>query len=292
MKIIKNLALLAVVCVPILAGCGNTASDPEAIKNERLDKLGNVQVISREDGSGTRSAFAELIGFLKNDEGKPDMTTEKAQIAEDTENVCTLVSENESAIGYLSLGAVPEDGSVKVLKVNGAEPSLEEKTYPLGRTFYLAHSGQLNDLEEDFLTYVHSAGQAVVAESFLPIAKNSSFLSNKEAGTIVIGGSTSVAPLMEKLADAYMKINSNADIVVQASDSSDGLTKAMSGELDFAMSSRELKDYEMELLDYEAIAKDNIVVIVNPENPLEDITIESLKRIFTGEIEKWEDLNQ
>lgn len=124
------------------------------------------------------------------------------------------------------------------------------------------------------------------------MAKSSSFLSNKATGEITIEGSTSVAPLMEKLAEAYEQINTNAKITVTATDSSKGLTKAMSGECDFGMSSRNLKDYEKELLDYETIARDNIVVIVEGNNPLDDITLEALKLIYTGELRNWNDLNQ
>ncbi|MCI7740344.1 MAG: substrate-binding domain-containing protein [Lachnospiraceae bacterium] len=285
--------LSALLMAALLSGCSQSGQDSsQRTKTEGLDQLKDIQVISREEGSGTRSAFAELVGFVGNEEGKQDLTTDKAQIAENAEEVCKLVGENTSAVGYISLGTVPEDGGIKVLKVNGTQASLEEKSYPLSRTFYLAYSGQLSELEQDFLSYVHGAGQDIVAEAYIPVAKSSSFLSNKAKGTLKIGGSTSVAPLIANLANAYMKINSNAKIIVQSSDSSDGLTKAMSGEFDFGMSSRDLKDYEMELLDYEAIAEDDIAVIVNAENPLEDITLEELKNVFTGMFVKWEELNQ
>ena len=285
--------LFGLLMTALLAGCSQKGQDSsQNTKTEGLDQLGEIQVVSREEGSGTRNVFAEIVGFLENNEGKPDLTTDKAQIAENADKVCELVSENKSAIGYVSLGTVPEGKNIKVLKVNGSEASLEEKKYPLSRTFYLAYSGRLSELEQDFLSYVHGAGQELVAESYIPVAKSSSFLSNKANGTLTIGGSTSVAPLIANIATAYMKINSNAKIVVQSSDSSDGLTKAMSGEFDFGMSSRDLKDYEMELLDYEAIAEDDIAVIVNAENPLEDITLEELKNVFTGTFVKWEELNQ
>lgn len=294
MKSRKKPFLLAGICLLLLlSGCADTGqTGGQDTRTEGLEKLGSILVISREEGSGTRNAFAELSGFLENTEGKPDLTTERAQIAESTEAVLEMVGENESAIGYLSLGALPESESIKTIKVNGAEADLKEKSYPLSRNFYLAYSGTLSELEQDFLTYVHGAGQALVEESYIPVAKSSTFLSNKEKGTITISGSTSVAPLMEKLAEAYMKINPNAEIIVEATDSTDGLTRAMSGEVNLGMASRELKDYESELLDYEAIARDNIAVIVNAKNPLENITLDSLKNIFTGEFEKWEDLNQ
>lgn len=277
----------------ILAGCNSSEKSAEqSTKTEGLDKLNEIQVISREEGSGTRSTFAELLGFLKNDEGKPDLTTDRAQIAEDAGQVCEMIEDNPSAIGYLSLAAVPSDGSMKILKVNGREASFEEKTYPLSRTFYLTYSGQLTELEEDFLTYISGKGQEIVERSYVPVAKSSSFLSNQAEGRIKIGGSTSVEPLIIELAEAYMELNPHAQIVVESSDSGDGLTRTMSGELDFGMSSRDLKDYEMELLDYEAIAKDDIAVIVNSDNPLENLTTDELKNIFTGECIRWDELNQ
>lgn len=290
----KNVAffLSVILMLLVLSGCSSAQNSEQNQKIEGLDKLNGIQVVSREEGSGTRSAFAELAGFSGSNESRPDLTTEQAQIAENAEEVCRLVQENVSAIGYISMGTVVDEKSIKILKVNGLTANLEEKAYPLGRTFYLAYCGKLSELEQDFLTYVHGAGQEIVSESYIPVAKSSSFLSGKQKGSIKIGGSTSVAPLMEKLADAYMERNPDAQITVEATDSGDGLTRAMSGELDFGMSSRDLKDYEMELLDYEAIAEDNIAVIVNAENPLENITIDALKKIFTGECAKWEELNQ
>ncbi|MDD6207246.1 MAG: substrate-binding domain-containing protein [Clostridiales bacterium] len=294
MKLKKILCMLLCMSL-VLALPGCQSQEPASAQNkeiEGLDKLGDVQVVSREEGSGTRSTFAELAGFSGTDEEKTDRTTKSATIANDAEEVQNLVSQNQSAIGYVSLGTFEENDPIKALKVNGVAASLEEKSYPLSRTFYLAYCGKRNELEQDFLSYVHGAGQSIVAESYMPVAKSSQFLSNQKKGTIRIGGSTSVAPLMEKLAKAYMEINPNADIIVEASDSGDGLTRAMSGELDFGMSSRDLKDYEMELLDYEEIAKDQIVLVVNAGNPLEDISMDNLKKIFTGEYEQWNELNQ
>ena len=289
----RPLLLFGIGFLLFLSACGNTeGKNTETGKTEGLEKLNEIQVISREEGSGTRSAFAELVGFSENEEGKTDLTAENAEIAENAEDVCTLVGENVSAVGYISLGSMPEGKRIRTIKVNGAEAGIKEKSYPLSRTFYLAYCGELSELEKDFLTYVHSEGQKIVRENYIPVAKSSLFLSGKEKGTIKIGGSTSVAPLMEELADDYMEINQNAEIVVEATDSGDGLTRVMSGELDLGMASRDLKDYEIELLDYEAIAEDDIAVIVNAENPLENITTEALRNIFTGEFTKWEELNQ
>lgn len=181
--------------------------------------------------------------------------------------------------------------NVKTLTVEG-QTSEESKKYPLSRDFYLAYIGTLNELELDFLTYVHGAGQEIVAKNYGTVAKSSTFLSNQAEGEILIEGSTSVAPLMEQLAEAYEKINTHATITVIATDSTQGLTQAMAGKCDFAMSSRNLKDYEKELLDYESIARDNIVVIVEKENPMTDILLSELKEIYTGGITAWEELNQ
>lgn len=276
-----------------LQGCNKEIHDTDQkSKTEGLDQLGDIQVISREEGSGTRNAFAQIAGFLENQEEKPDLTTSRAQIVQNPEEVCEIVRGEPSAIGYLSMGTVPEDQKIKTLKVNGKKASTKEKAYPLCRTFYLAYSGQKNELKEDFLTYVHSKGQEIIAKKYTPVAKSSTFLSNKAKGTLKIGGSTSIAPLMEELAKEYEQYNPNAAIQIESTDSTKGLTNTMSNEYDLGMSSRDLKDYEMELLDYEAIAIDDIAVIVNEKNPLEDISIEDLKQIFTGQYVKWEELNQ
>lgn len=288
------LMVLAFAC--LLAGCNSSVQKEKTTRVDGLDQLGEVEVISREDGSGTRSTFAQLAGFASEsaDSEQSDDTTEDAVIAESAEEVIGKVREGKSAIGYISMGASEELEQEKVLKVDGIEgtkENVEKGTYPLGRSFYLAHIGELSELEQDFLTYVKGKGQEIVEASFVPIGKSSTFLSNQSEGTIVIHGSTSVAPLMEELAAEYMKINSNARIQVEASDSTAGLTDAMQGACDFGMSSRELKDYEKELLDYDMIAKDGIEVIVNQENPLEDISLDQLKDIYTGTIHEWEELN-
>lgn len=208
-----------------------------------------------------------------------------------TEFDCRGLEANPSAIGYVSGGALQDVEGVKSLSVNGISTEAQEGAYPLSRNFYLAYCGKLNDLEQDFLTYIHSEGQEIVGEVYIPVAKSNTFLSNQAEGTIRITGSTSIAPLMEQLAQAYMEINPHAVIEVNATDSTDGLTQAMSGSCDFGMSARALKDYEMELLDYEMIAEDNIAVIVNEENPIEDISLTDLKSIYVGDIETWQELN-
>lgn len=269
-----------------LSACGSTGQTQTAQPVEGLDALGRITVVSREEGSGTRSSFAMLANFESSEGARSDLTTEDAEIANSAEEVLSAVAGNDAAIGYLSAGQL--DDSVKALTINGID--MERAGYPLGRSFYLAYSGQLSELEQDFLTYVHGAGQKIVGESYGTVAKSGSFLSNKAEGVLTLQGSTSVAPLMEALAEDYESRNPNASITVTATDSTDGLNAAMQGKCNFGMSSRELKDYEQELLDYEAIAQDKIAVVVNCDNPLTDLTLEQLKAIYTGELPYWADL--
>ncbi len=277
----------------LLGGCGAKNAAPEPV--DGLENLGTIQVVSREEGSGTRSAFAELLGFAESsDSSKTDSTTGNAIIVGSTDDVITAVAVNPAAIGYISMGAADNAQDMKVLAVDDTEATMEhvrDDSYPLSRPFCLAWSGTLSDLEQDFLTYVLGSGQEIVEQSYVPVDDSTTFLSGQQEGTITIHGSSSAAPLLEELAEAYMEINPHAVIEVTASDSSSGLNDAIQGSCDFAMSSRELEDYEKELLDYEVIAQDGISVIVNSENPLDNVTAAELKSIFTGSISDWGAIN-
>lgn len=289
------LAVLLLVAALSLAGCGMSAGNSGGqLSQEQVDgleKLGKIKVISREDGSGTRSTFAELAGFAGGGRG-PDLTREDAAIADNADAVVQQVAGDKAAIGYASYGTVHSAADVKILAVNGFDVSSGKGSYPLRRSFYLAYSGRLSDLEQDFLTYVTGAGQELVGKSFGAVAKADRFVSNQAAGELRIIGSTSVTPLISELAGAYERINPHAVIKVVSSDTSDGLTRAMRGECSFGMASRELKDYEKELLNYRLIAHDDIVVIVNKANPLNSITLEQLKEIYMGKAISWQDLYQ
>ncbi|MBP3458717.1 MAG: substrate-binding domain-containing protein [Lachnospiraceae bacterium] len=250
MKMRKKAAfLLAGIAMAGLIGCGNVKQPEKSTSVEGLRELGKITVVSREEGSGTRGTFAQLLDFQSKEEGRADLTTEDAIITESSEGVIDLVESDSAGIGYLSMGTRNLD-KVKVLSVNGISADVNDSKYPLTRGFYLAYSGKLSELEQDFMIYIHGAGQEIVGKSYAQIAKSSTFLSNQAKGTIVIGGSSSVYPLIKELAENYMKINPNAEITVKQSDSTDGLTGAMNGTYDLGMSSRELKDYEKELLDY------------------------------------------
>ena len=247
-----------------------------------LEKLGEIHVVSREEGSGTRNVFAESIGFLDSTTGR-DLTLDAAVVAGDGDTVKKLVQEDTNAIGYVSAGLVKDDDKLRTVTVDGKK---------LDRGFYLAYSGKLTELEQEFITYIEGTGQEIVQRSFTPIGSVKQFLSLKPKGSIKIGGSSSMYELMQELAAAYMELNPNATIEVIGTDSTNGLTGTMSGIYDIGMSSRELKVYEKELLSFEVIARDEIAVIVHADNPLENISSKDLKAIYTGEITRWKELTE
>lgn len=261
----------------LLAGCASE----KTTHVDGLDELGSIEVVTREEGSGTRSTFAEKAGITDSATGM-DQTAKDSLVAESNEAVLQEVAENKNAIGYLSSAIVGENDQVH-------EVTVTKKN--LSRNFYLAYTGKLSDVEEDFIRYIRSAGQEIVAKTYTPVANPTTFLSNKANGTIVIGGSTSVAPLMKKLVDAYKTLNPNAKIEIRETDSQNGLSGTMEGTYDLGMSSRELKSYEEELLTKVKIGQDQIEVIVNKENPVQKISVDQLKKIYTGELTKWSQLN-
>ena len=286
----KKWSFLFTVCLmTALIGCGQKNSQVDKNNSEELNKLGQIQVISREEGSGTRDTFASLAGFNKDGADGIDKTVNTATIADSMDSVIGTVSKNPSAIGYVSAGTTGIEG-VKTLEINGEAVSDNKGKYPLTRSFYLAYSGTLNDVEQDFMTYVQSAGQEIVSGHYETIAKNATFLSNQSEGTIRIEGSTSMAALMKEIADAYMKMNTHATIQVTATDSTKGLNSVMSGNCDMAMSSRDLKDEEKSELKEYQIAIDGIAVITNSANKVKDLTLDQVKDIYTGKITNWKEV--
>ena len=279
-KYMKSIAFAAAALVSLsLAGCGASESElPD------LSGLGDITVVAREEGSGTRSEFETLV----------DTAEEGAnEVVLSTEQVLELVSDDENAIGYVAFSAIGDMSDVTVLSVDGVActaDTIGDGDYPLGREYILAYSGTLSDLESDFLTYVRSAGQDIAAQICTPVRSATVFLSNGESGLITISGSSSMETLITELIADYQTYNPNAEFEVSISDSTEGLNEAMRGECDFAMSSRSLKSYEEELLEYKAIAADGIAVVVNSENPLTDISTKRLKSIYDGDVTAWSDL--
>lgn len=254
-----------------------------------------IDVISREEGSGTRSAFVELTGVEQKVDGKKvDMTTEDAQITNSTAVMMTAVAGDPYAIGYISLGSLND--SVKAVKVAGVEATAENVkngTYKVARPFNIAwKEDALSDAGRDFIAYiVSSEGQAIVsANGYVGSDDAAAYEAAAVSGKVVVAGSSSVSPVMEKLAEAYMAVNANAEIEIQTSDSTTGMTSAMEGSCEIGMASRELKEAEAAALEHCAIAMDGIAVIVNKENPADELTLEQIGAIYTGEATAWNEL--
>ncbi|MCH1983090.1 substrate-binding domain-containing protein [Ruminococcus sp. OA3] len=257
---------------------------------------GPITIVSREDGSGTRGAFVELFGIEEEVNGeKVDMTTEEAKITNSTSVMMTTVQGDVNAIGYISLGSLNE--TVKAAKIDGAEATaenIESGSYQVVRPFNVAAKEDLSEVASDFMAFIMSTeGQAVVEENgYIPVSDVKAYEGNKPAGKVVVAGSSSVTPVMEKLKEAYAAVNPDAEIEVQQSDSTTGMQSAIDGLCDIGMASRELKDSETKAgLVPTVIAQDGIAVIVNNESGIDELTSDQVKGIYTGEILDWEDLN-
>ena len=258
---------------------------------------GAITVLSREDGSGTRGAFVELLGIEQEDAdgNKVDMTVDTAEITNSTSVMMTTVAGNTNAIGYVSLGSL-DTSMVKALNVDGVAATVDtvkDGSYTVARPFNIATAGEPEGVAADFINFIMSDdGQAVVSEDgYVSQGSTGAFTSDESEGTITVGGSSSVTPVMEKLAEAYEAVNPNATIEVQQSDSTTGMTSTLDGSYDIGMASRELKDTELESgLVPTVIAMNGIAIIVNPENPITDITSEQVMQIYTGEITDWSEV--
>ena len=253
---------------------------------------GPITVMSREDGSGTRSAFIELTGVEQDD---VDMTTVDAVITNSTAVMLTSVSGDPNAIGYVSMGSLNE--TVKAVSVDGAAATVEgvkDGSYTLSRPFNVTTYGEVGEITQDFLNYIMSAeGQAVISENGYIAVDDAaeSYTASGLSGEITVGGSSSVTPVMEKLAEAYMALNPDVTIIVQQSDSTTGVTGTIEGTVDMGMASRAIKDEEVEQgVNGTTIAMDGIAVIVNLENDTENLTTEQIMNIYTGAVTDWSEL--
>ena len=291
MRAKKLLAVgLSVLCVAsLVTGCGSKKGDKAAGGSKP------ISVVTREDGSGTRGAFIELFGIEQEEGGKKvDKTTASASVSQSTEVMMTTVAGDEYAIGYTSLGALND--KVKALKVDGVEATAENVksgTYKISRPFNIATKKDVSEAAQDFINYIMSAdGQKVVEDNgYIAVSENAAFKSNGAKGKIVVAGSSSVTPVMEKLAEAYQKVNTGAQVEVQQSDSTTGMTSAAEGVCDIGMASRELKDSELSAgLTPTVIAIDGIAVVVNKNNDVDGLTSDQVKSIYTGSITKWSEV--
>ncbi len=296
MKKSVSLLLAGLMLCGALAGCGgnnNTAENTDSQTEQTSESTGTsgaIHVVSREDGSGTRGAFVELTG-VEDDNG--DNTTVEAEIANRTDAVLTTVAGNEAAIGYVSLGSLND--TVKAVTVDGVEATVDNVksgTYTLSRPFNIATKGEPTGVAADFINFIMSAdGQAIVGEDYITVNDEAeAFTSDGSSGQITVGGSSSVSPVMEQLIEAYKAVNPNAQIDLQTSDSTSGMTGAMDGTFAIGMASRELHEDEAGQLTAQAIAMDGIAVIVNPANTVDNLTMDQIRSIYVGETTDWSEV--
>lgn len=303
-KIAAAVMMVSMVAVTAV-GCGSSngtdtkgADANQSDATSDWDETSDVTIVSREDGSGTRGAFIELFGIEeKQDDGtKVDMTTTDAQITNNTSVMLTTVADNEYAIGYVSLGSLND--SVKALKIDGAEATaenIENGSYKVSRPFNIAVKKDLNNkVAKDFMSFIMSTeGQKVVAdEKYIAVADVKDYAGTKPSGSCVVGGSSSVSPLMEKLIEAYKTVNPDASIELQTSDSTTGMTSTIEGSYDIGMASRELKEEEAAELEPTVIATDGIAVVVNNANPLDELSADQVKDIYVGNVSTWDEITK
>lgn len=322
MKKSNKLALAAVMVMSMMTACGasttetaapaadttaaavadTTAADTEAAASEAQTEAagasmeGAIDVISREDGSGTRGAFIELFGVEQKDASgeKVDYTTDDAEITNSTEVMITSVAGDKQAIGYISLGSLND--SVKALKIDGAAATVDDikdGTYKIARPFNIVTTGEVSDVAQDFINFIFSEeGQKVVEDNgYISQGNQGAYTASGKSGKVTVAGSSSVTPVMEKLAEAYKALNSDVTVEVQQSDSTTGVTSSIEGVCDIGMASRDLKDEETAKgAQGQVIAMDGIAVVVNNENPIEDLTSEQVKDIYVGDTTDWSEL--
>lgn len=298
----KKVGIAAILCMGLLAGCGGggeeAASTSEGSATTEasadFDATQTINATTRENGSGTRSAFVELFGIL--DDEDVDQTSTSIAETNSTSVMMQTVAGDEYAIGYISLGSL--DDTVKAVSIDGVAPSIEtvaDGSYSISRPFNIVTTDELSDAAQDFVNFIMSAdGQAVVEENGqISVGEGEAYTAaDGLSGTVVCSGSSSVTPLMEKLAEAYEAVNPDVDVQVQQSDSSTGVTNAIDGTCDIGMASRDLDDSETSQgVTSTTIAQDGIAVIVNNNNPTEDLTADQVKSIYLGETTTWDELN-
>lgn len=292
-KLFSVLTLAGLTALVGLSACGKSNGGSSSASSSAS---GNISVVSREDGSGTRGAFVELFGVQEEQNGeKVDLTTDKAIVTNSTSVMLTTVAGDKSAIGYASLGALND--SVKVLNIDGQKASVEtikDGSYKISRPFNIVTKSEISKSAKDFMAYILSSdGQKIVKENgYIPLEQKEPYQTSVTTGKVVVSGSSSVTPVMEKLKEAYGKVNSKVEVEIQQSDSSTGITNAIEGTADIGMASRDLKDEETSKgVSSTVIAMDGIAVIINKDNKVDGLTSEQVKTIFTGKTTSWDGLS-
>ena len=300
MKLKKFITVVAMTAMvgTLAVGCGKSDSKDNSSdkKSESSwDSSNDITILSREDGSGTRGAFIELFGIEEEKNGeKVDMTTDEAQITNSTSFMMTTVAGDDYSIGYVSLGSL--DDSVKALKIDGAEATAENikaGKYKVSRPFNIAVKKDMkNEVAKDFINYVMSEeGQKIVSDNgYIPVDGAKPYSGKEVSGKVVVGGSSSVSPVMEKLIEGYKAVNSKANVELQTTDSTTGMTSTIDGSYDIGMASRDLKDDEAAKLQNTVIATDGIAVIVNKNNTTDELSADQVKSIYTGDATTWDEV--
>ena len=293
MKKLISLALLGIMVLTLFTGCKSSTGT-----NDGFNSSSDIVVVTREEGSGTRGAFIELTGIEEktNDGSKTDRTSKEAITQMKTDTILTTVAGDNTSIGYVSMGSLND--TVKAINIEGISPTSENvknASYKISRPFNIAikrQTSQISGLSQDFISFIMSKeGQDVISENYIEVDDSAPpYSGNKPSGKIVIAGSSSVTPVMEKLREAYLLVNPDAEIEIQQSDSSSGMKAAIDGTVDIGMSSRELKDSEKDKLKDIAIALDGIAVITHNENTIDNLTIDDVKSIFIGDVIKWNEI--
>lgn len=289
-KRILAILLTAAMGLTALAGCSGGGEEAG------FDQNAEIGLIAREEGSGTRGAFIELFGIEEKDAdgNKVDKTAASAVITDKTSVMMTTVSGDLYAIGYISLGSL--NNTVKAVKIDGVEATaanVESETYKIVRPFNIVTKATVSEAAQDFIGFILSAdGQKVIGDNgYIAVSDAAAYSGKPAGGKVVIHGSSSVTPVMEKLKEAYIALNPGVSIEVQQSDSTSGVTDTIDGTCDIGMASRDLKDTEAEKgVTGTVIAKDGIAVIVNNDSPVEELSSEQVKSIFTGETTVWSDI--
>ena len=294
-KVLLSLVLAGAVVSGVFTGCSADKSNKEN-KDTTAGVTGSITVVSREEGSGTRGAFVELMGIEAKDASgkKIDNTTTAAEITNSTAVMLTTVAGNKNAIGYVSLGSLND--TVQALTIDGTEPTAENVkngSYKVSRPFNIVTKENLNPAAQDFVNYIRSAdGQKIIEDNhYVSQSNTGAFKSSGAKGKVLVAGSSSVTPVMEKLAEAYQKINAGVTVEVQQSDSTTGIVSAIDGTCDIGMASRELKDTETAKgVNATVIAMDGVAVIVNKANPLKAVSTDTVRQIYTGAVTDWADV--
>ncbi len=279
-------AFAAALCAVGLIACGQ----PQAAAEKAAD---TVAVFSREDGSGTRSAFAELVGLQqKAADGTPvDLTANDAVITNSTSVMLTSVANDPAAIGYVSMGSLTD--AVRALAIDGVEATpanVKSGAYKLARPLNFVTKKDLSPAAQDFLAFAASAEGQTVAEKagYVSAATGKPFASNGAQGKVVVAGSSSVSPVAEKIAEAFKQANPNVSVEIQTSDSTTGIALCADGTADVGMASRELADSESAKgLSASPVALDGIAVIVPPSQTVTGLTTQQVRDLFAGDVTSW-----